>query len=348
MRKWPRRASFNYLYGLINLVVVFCLVWLLWYVFMHADGVMKLYTPMYGFSLVTLLFASVVLLVKVIGWPARPEEPLDASAAVTRGIIGTVLSLALMFILNYVVFWGLIGPFGIAYFSPDALVAAGGTGAEPWNAREWSSTAIIYFATAFLWWALVWDLGFRALALAKRPAHRWRASASFSRCFFWPAITHFVLFHPHVCLLFPEAQKDGRGQGLVGKLGRDLQRLLRPGPGALHPVLGGVLRAVLGGQALGTWFGPQGRRQPGLGGWSPFSGPLMLGIILVWVLWRVFNGIWEEPFVGGQYTDGPDWRYMHMAEVSGFFILSAYIWKYYFNNWPNKMPLIVKGHNTLA
>ena len=46
------REGFNYVFGLINLAVVFCLVWLLWYVFMHADGVMKLYTPMYGFALV--------------------------------------------------------------------------------------------------------------------------------------------------------------------------------------------------------------------------------------------------------------------------------------------------------
>ena len=50
--------GFNYLYGLINLAVIFCIVWVLWFVFMHADGVMKLYTPMYGFSLVVILLAS--------------------------------------------------------------------------------------------------------------------------------------------------------------------------------------------------------------------------------------------------------------------------------------------------
>ena len=43
-----------------------------------------------------------------------------------------------------------------------------------------------------------------------------------------------------------------------------------------------------------------------------------------------------EPFVGGQYTDGPDWRFIHMAELSGFFILFAFIWKHYFNNFPNQ------------
>ncbi len=50
--------KFNYLFGLINLVAVFCIVWLLWYVFMNPNAVMKLYTPMYGFSLVVGFLAA--------------------------------------------------------------------------------------------------------------------------------------------------------------------------------------------------------------------------------------------------------------------------------------------------
>jgi hypothetical protein len=44
---------------------------------------------------------------------------------------------------------------------------------------------------------------------------------------------------------------------------------------------------------------------------------------------------WDEPFMGGQYTDGPDFRYIHAGEICGFFILAAFILKYYFNNFPN-------------
>jgi hypothetical protein len=62
---------------------------------------------------------------------------------------------------------------------------------------------------------------------------------------------------------------------------------------------------------------------------------LTLGIILLWVLLQIFIVVWYEPFVGGQYTDGPDWRYIHAGEIAGFFILAAFIWKSYFNNFPN-------------
>ena len=50
---------------------------------------------------------------------------------------------------------------------------------------------------------------------------------------------------------------------------------------------------------------------------------------------KIMNFFWDEAFMGGQYTDGPDFRYIHAGEISGFFILSAFILKNYFNNFPN-------------
>ena len=54
--------KFNYFFGLINLVAVFVIVWFLWYVFMNPDGVMRLYTPMYGFALVAVFVSAIILM----------------------------------------------------------------------------------------------------------------------------------------------------------------------------------------------------------------------------------------------------------------------------------------------
>jgi len=105
--------KFNYLYGLINLAVVFCIVWLLWYLFMHADGVMKLYTPMYGFSLVTILLSAVILISSVLGWPAEPEKPLPAAKAIGQGILGAAMAVATMYVVYYVIF--LLFPLSILF-----------------------------------------------------------------------------------------------------------------------------------------------------------------------------------------------------------------------------------------
>ena len=76
----------------------------------------------------------------------------------------------------------------------------------PGSAREWASTAILYFSTAFLWWALVWNLGFGRWPWQKDGP--W--VVGFSKMFvvlFFAVITFAVMFHPHICVLFPEAQK---------------------------------------------------------------------------------------------------------------------------------------------
>jgi hypothetical protein len=62
---------------------------------------------------------------------------------------------------------------------------------------------------------------------------------------------------------------------------------------------------------------------------------LALGAILLWIFLQIFVSIWNEPFMGGQYTDGPDWRLIHAGEIAGFFVLGAFILETYFNNFPN-------------
>jgi AAT family amino acid transporter len=333
-------GKFNYLYGLINLAVVFCIVWLLWYFFMHADGVMKLYTPMYGFSLVAMLLVSVIVLSKVLGWPGDGEKALNAGSAIGKGILGTVIALAIMYFVYYVVFWRFIGGLGVAYFSPDALVAGGGTGAEPWNAREWSSTAILYFSTAFLWWALVWDLGFGRWPWQKDGP--W--VVGFSKLFvisFFAIITFAVMFHPHVCVLFPEAQKMVGAQAwweVWAETGSAFWGL-----GLVLCTLFWVVFCDLFWE--GRPFSLMDKDGDGtfLKGVVTFLATLALGLLLITVLTQVFNAIWLEPYQGGQYTDGPDWRYIHMGEISGFCVLFAFIWKNYFNNFPNGLPLILRA-----
>jgi hypothetical protein len=66
-----------------------------------------------------------------------------------------------------------------------------------------------------------------------------------------------------------------------------------------------------------------------------FFATLLLGAISLYILLKIMNVFWDEAFMGGQYTDGPDFRCIHAAEISGFFILAAFILKHYFNNFPN-------------
>jgi hypothetical protein len=237
-----------------------------------------------------------------------------------------------MFFIHYVVFWNFLGKYGIAYFSPDSIVAAGGTGAEPFVARENASTAIVYFFTAFLWVALFWNVGFGRWPWQKVD----RGILAFSRfftIFFFVTIIYSILYHPHVCYLFYPAQDKagvaawwesytqtgsaffGLGLALCSLFWIVASELLWEG----YP-----WKLIGDGQEGSFWKGI-----------VVFAATLVMGAIMMVVLLRIFNIFWYEPFLGGQYTDGPDFRLIHAGEIAGFFILAAFILRTYFNNFPN-------------
>ncbi len=323
---------FNYFLGLVNIVAVFCIVWFLWYVFMHADGVLRLYTPMYGFSLV-VVFLSAILLVKDVFefYPFAQNRPPD-QGILTRGILLTISAVLIMLFLYYVVFWRFIGKFGITYFSPYSIIAAGSQGAEMWNAREISSRAILYFFTAFLWVSITWNIGFG----------RWPWQTNNRNVLVWSrliAILFFViiafalLFHPNVCYLFYPAQVNA---------GVESWWMSFADTGSAFFSLGLLLCALFWAIASDyLWEGYPfkffGKNKEGslLKGVGTFIITAILGVIMLVVLLKIMNYFWDEAFMGGQYTDGPDFRYLHAGEISGFFILSAFILKNYFNNFPN-------------
>ena len=84
--------GFNYFFGLINLAAVFCIVWLLWYILMNPNTVMKLYTPMYGFSLIVVFVASIVLIANVFEFGPGFEQRSPYAGAVAKGVIATVVN----------------------------------------------------------------------------------------------------------------------------------------------------------------------------------------------------------------------------------------------------------------
>lgn len=321
---------FNYLFGLVNFLAVFGIVWLLWYIFMNPNTVMKLYTPMYGFALLVVLLSSIVLIANVAGYFPFAESAAGSSP-IGRGILLTVVALLLMLFIHFVIFWYFIGKLGIAYFSPQSIVASGGSGAEPFVARENASTAIVYFFTAFLWVALFWNLGFG----------RWpwqatdRGTLAWSRLFailFFVNIIYIILFHPHVCHLFYPAQSKAGVQPWWEGLCET---------GSAFVGLGLVLCSlfwIVSSDLLweGAPWKMMNRNGEGsfIKGIVTFTATLMLGWVMLWVLLNIFNLVWDEPFMGGQYTDGPDFRYIHAGEIAGFFTLAAFILKNYFGNFP--------------
>jgi AAT family amino acid transporter len=326
-----KAGRFNYILGLVTFVALFGIVWVLWYIFMNPNTVFKLYTPMYGFALVVYFLASILLITNVAEYYPFSEKALEEGSLAKGGVL-TILAILLMLFLFYVVFWGFIGKFGVAYFSPQSIIAGGGIGAEFFVARENACTAMIYYFAAFIWMAIFWKSGF----------DRWpwqdltRAVAAWSRffaIFFMVNIIYVVLFHPHVCYLFYPAQTKAGVAPWWGDWAHTTSAFFS---------LGIVICIIFWLTAFDLlWEGMPFKKlekdseSTFLKGIVVFVVSVILGLILVYILTRCMNYFWDEAFMGGQYTDGPDFRYIHTGEISGFFILAAFVLHNYFNNFPN-------------
>jgi AAT family amino acid transporter len=311
----PAGARARWLAGVLHLAGAFGITSALWYVLLHPNGVLKLYTPMYGFSLVTVFVAVLVGMARVgEGWPFQGSR----LAAPARGALSIALAVGITALVVHGLFWGLIGRFGVTYFSPRAIIAAGGVGAEFFNARENASTAIVYFAAAFLWTSLVLSLGFGAWPWESSP----RGVRGFSRvavAALFAVVVYAVLFHPHVTQLFYPPQTMAG----VPPWWADVAQT-----GSAYFNLGWVISVVavlVAAEVLwGGWpwrlFGTQGP----LRGSAAFVGSGAIGAAAFLLGLKAMSAVWGEPFQGGQYTDAPYFRYLHVAEVAGFFILATF------------------------
>ncbi len=241
-----------------------------------------------------------------------------ALAAPVRGVLAATLAVALTVLVVHGLFWGFLGRFGVTYFSPSAIVAAGGVGAEFTNARENASTAIVYFAAAFLWLSLVLPLGFGSWPWqATTPGVR--AFSRLSVATLLAVVAYAVLFHPHVTQLFYPAQIMAGVPPWWAELAQT---------GSAYFNLGWVMAAlavlVVAEVVWDGWpWRVLGEGGP-LRGVVAFTGSLVAGGVLFVASLKVMTVSWGEPFQGGQYTDAPYFRYLHVAEVAGFVVLSAF------------------------
>jgi hypothetical protein len=255
------------------------------------------------------------------GWPFRAWR----APAPLRGAVATLGAVALTAAVVHGFFWGFLGRFGVTYFSPHAIVAAGGVGAEFFNARENASTAIVYLVDAFLWSSLVLSLGFgpwpwEATTRGVRAASRLAVAALLA------VVVYAVLFHPHVTQLFFPAQTMAG----VPPWWADFA-----GTGSAYFNLGWTMSAIAALVVVDVaWAGAPwravGRERAWARGLAAFSGSLVAGFALFALALRVMTAAWGEAFQGGQYTDAPYFRYLHAAEVAGFVVLAAFALDTYF------------------
>lgn len=317
-------AKNTYLFGLIAFVVMIIVNFALWRLFFApSNGVFKLFTPLYGLSLAALFFYVVMLVSDVFGWTVRKGSP-------ARGMIPLLVAIAVFYLVYYVFFWNILGRLGITYFSPQALIDSGGTGLEIWNARENSSLAILYVATALIWVTMIWNAG-----LGNAPWDGLKPSvigfSKFVATGFMAVLIYAVFFHPNVTALFVPKQIFAGVLPWWSDTAMTSSSFYHLGWmfGGLFFIMffleccdGIPFTLFHGDEKSGSW----------LGGAVALLIAVIGGFVFLYIAEAIMNYYWYEPFTGGNYTDDPRFRHLHTAEIAAFFMLALMIVRVFFNN----------------
>jgi len=108
--------------GLINLLVLVAFFAVYWTVFMNPKGVLRMYTPMWGYSYEQWFLVAVLLTALVLRyWPVNYSF-LEKRHPLFKGTVLYAVNLVFVFFMINAFFQQVLGSMGVPYFNEDRLL----------------------------------------------------------------------------------------------------------------------------------------------------------------------------------------------------------------------------------
>lgn len=315
----PLRGIFG-----IGLSLTFFMV--LWYVFMDPRGILRWYTPQYGYMYIRWLLIVAIWQAYIFNfWPLKHswmerQHPL---------VKGTTL-VAINFMITAAVIWGffytLMGKLAIPYMSWPELHRLGMT---DFFAREYSSLAVLMFAAIASWLSPIWPSAFE-----NYPWHGLTQPAKgltvFSFTILLTTYAFFIFMHPHYNVLFYPWQTFAAAYPWWYEAFHTLSGNFNVGW-----IMCGTAAVWLAETTFEKYPFILIKRQPwrGIGG---FLWVLFMAFLLFFVFIFMQDVVWGESIEGAKRLMAPDWRYLHTGELAVMVLAVALSLYFYFDNWPKK------------
>ena len=312
--------------GILGIVLTLAVFMGLWWVFMDPRGILRWYTPQYGYMYIRWLLIVAIWQAYIFNfWPFR-QQWMDTAHPLKKGLIMVSLNFFFTGLVIWGFFYGIMGKLSIPYLSWPELHKLGMT---DFFAREYSSLAVLMFAAIASWLSPIWPAAFE-----NYPWHGLRQPAKgitvFAFTFLLTTYAFLVFMHPHYNVLFYPWQKFAAAFPWWYE--------------SFHTLSGNFnVGWIMCGTAAvwmveTTWEKYPFRlvkSQPwrGIAG---FAWILFVAFLMFFLFVFMQDLVWGESIEGAKRLMAPDWRYLHTGELAVMMLSVALCLYFYFDNWPKK------------
>ncbi|MCQ2362851.1 MAG: hypothetical protein MJ041_00810 [Acidaminococcaceae bacterium] len=300
--------------------------YVLWWVFMDVRGIMKWYTPQYGYMYIRWILIVAIWQAYIFNfWPFSLEWRESKHPLVTGGTL-ILVNFAVVGIVIWGFFYNFLGKFSIPYLSVDQLE---GLGMTRFYAREYSSLAILMFAAIASWLSPIVPVCFgnHPWQGMKQPA---RGITVFMVTFFMSVMFFFCLMHPHYHVLFWPFQEYAAAYPWWYDFAHTLHGNYNVGWVMCGTVAIWLLELTFDRYPFRLI------RNKILRGVVGFVGVWAFAMLLFYMFNFVQDLSWGPAVDGAKRIYAPDWRYLHSGELAIMALIPAMILNFYFDNGPKK------------
>lgn len=314
------------LQGIINLLLVTALFLLVWWIFMDPRGIIRWYTPQYGYMYIRWILIAAIWQVYIFNyWPFK-DSFLNNKHPLVKGLILIGSNIVIVAFMVWVFCYAFLGNLSIPYLNPKVLT---GLGMTEFFAREYSSLAILMMAAIASWLSPVWPVCFdnHPWQNLTQPA---RGFTVWAWTFFLTLIAFLILMHPHYHVLFYPWQEYAAAYPWWYDFAHTLSGNFNVGWVMCGTVSIWFLELVFDRYPIRLI-----KKQPLRG---------IIGFLFVFTMaWLIFFAFlflqdvsWGPAVEGAKRLYAPDWRHLHCGELACMMLIPMMTLHFYFDNWPKK------------
>ena len=312
--------------GIVGVLFSFVIFYALWWIFMDPRGIMRWYTPQYGYMYIRWILIVAIWQAYIFNfWPFSLKWRENTHPLITGAVLVAV-NFAIVGAVIWGFFYNFLGLYSIPYLSVDKLV---GKGMTEFFAREYSSLAILMFAAIASWLSPIVPVCFEnhPWQSMKQPA---RGITVFCVTALFSVLAFFCLMHPHYHVLFWPWQEYAAAYPWWFDFARTLHGNFNVGWVMCGTVAIWMLEITFDRYPFvmiknKIWRGVAG-----------FFGVFFFAVLLFVTFNFIQDVAWGPAVEGAKRILAPDWRYLHSGELAIMMLIPAMVLNFYFDNGPKK------------